>query len=144
MKSLRTFAYAAVLTLSALAATPTPAAAQSVRGTFTLPHEVTWQHSVVPAGDYQFSLEPNGPAAILTLRKTNGAQGGFMILVNDMVSASSADSNRLVLVSRGGKSFVRSLELPKLETTLTFTVPSEGATQELALASDHPASANLR
>jgi hypothetical protein len=43
MRSIRKFAYAAVLTLSIFAAQPTPAAAEDARGTFTLSHEVHFQ-----------------------------------------------------------------------------------------------------
>ena len=63
MKSIRKFAYAAVLTLSALNFAPSLASAQDEGGKFTLPHEVLWQNAVVPAGEYRFSLQPMGPVS---------------------------------------------------------------------------------
>jgi len=144
MKSLRKLAFTAVLTLSALSLMAGAASAQSARGSFTLSHEVHWQNAVVPAGTYNFSLESKGPSELLTLRNISGSRGGFMILVNDVASSRFSDLNRLVVVSRGDKSFVRTLELPEFETVLRFTVPSEGAEKELALASDTPVPTHLR
>src|ERR1022692_4564241 len=56
MKSIRKFVYAAVLVFSALNFAPSLASAQDEGGTFRLPHEVSWQNVMVPAGDYRFSL----------------------------------------------------------------------------------------
>jgi hypothetical protein len=143
MKSLRKFASTAVLTLGTLSLLTGAAFAQSARGSFTLTHEVHWQNAVVPAGSYSFSLEPKGPSELLTLRMVSGGPG-FMILVNDVQSSGFSDMNRLVMVSKGDKGFVRALELPEFETVLHFSVPAEGAEKELALASDTPVPTHLR
>ena len=55
MKSLRKFAFTAVLTLGALSLLPSSASAQSANGSFTLSHDVHWQNAVVPGGTYKFS-----------------------------------------------------------------------------------------
>jgi hypothetical protein len=144
MKSLRKFASTVVLTLGALSILPGAASAQSARGSFTLSHEVHWQNAVVPAGTYNFSLESKGPSELLTLRNISGSRGGFMILVNDVGSSRFSDLNRLVMVSRGDKSFVRTLDLPQFETVLHFSVPAESSDKELALASDTPVPTHLR
>lgn len=144
MKTLRKLASTAVLTLGALSLMPSQASAQSAAGFFTLTHEVHWQNAVVPAGTYRFSLESRGPSELLTLRGTGGTQLGFMMLVSDVAAVRAPGSDRLVLVSRAGKSFVRALELPQFETILSFTVPPEGAEKELALASDTPVPTHLR
>ena len=73
MKSIRRFAYAAVLVLSALNFAPSLASAQDAAGTFTLTHEVRWQNAVVPAGKYRFTIGANGPSEMLTLRKVDGS-----------------------------------------------------------------------
>jgi hypothetical protein len=143
MTSLRKFASTAVLTLGALSLVSTVASAQSARGSFTLPHEVHWQNAVVPAGTYNFSLEPKGPSQLLTLRSLSG-RDGFMIMVNAIGSSRFSDLNRLEVVSRAGKSFVRTMDLPQFETVLHFSVPSESAGKELALASDTPVPTHLR
>jgi hypothetical protein len=144
MKTLRKLASTAVLTLGALSLTPSLASAQSANGKFTLTHEVNWQNAVVPAGTYRFSLESRGPSELLTLRSVGGDKGGFMFLVNDVASSQTSGTDQLVLVTRAGKSFVRTLELPKFETVLHFTVPTENADKEMALASDTPVPTHLR
>lgn len=144
MKSLRKFAAIAVFTLGSLSLLPSTASAQSAAGSFTLSHEVHWQSAVVPAGTYRFSFEPKGASALLTLRNLNGGHESFLMLVNDVRSSRFSDESRLVMVSRAGKSFVSTLELPQFETILHFAVPSEGAEKELALASDIPVPTHLR
>ena len=144
MKSLRNLASTAVLTLGTLSLLPGVASAQLARGSFKLSHEVYWQNAVVPAGTYNFSLDPKGPSELLTLRNVSGGREGFMMLVNDVGSSEFSDVNRLVMVSRGDKSFVRTLELPQFETVLHFSVPAESAEKELALASDTPVPTHLR
>ena len=67
-----------------------------------------------------------------------------MILVNDIDSTKFSDLNRLVIVSREGKSFVRTLELPEFATALHFKVPIASTEKELALASDTPVPTHLR
>jgi hypothetical protein len=140
MKSIRAFAFVFAIALGALA---NIASAQSARGSFTLSHEVHWQNSVVPAGSYQFSLEPRGPSALLMLRSASSTPAAYMILVSGIGSPKSSDSNRLVMVSRAGKSFVRAMDLPDFDTTLHFTVP-ESTEKELVLASDTPVPTHLR
>ncbi len=144
MKTIRKFASAAVLTLGGLSLMPSLASAESANGKFTLTHEVHWQNAVVPAGTYRFSLESRGPSGLLTLRTVDGDKGGFMFLVNDVAASQTSGIDQLVLVSRAGKSFVRTLELPKFETVLHFAVPTENADKEMALASDTPVPTHLR
>jgi hypothetical protein len=124
MKSICNFAYAAVLTLSALNFAPSVASAQDATGTFTLTHKVHWQNAVVPAGTYRFIIEPDGPAAMLTLRNLSGGKS-FMMLVVDSEDSKPKDISQLVLVSRPAGSFVSTLQLPEFGMTLRFAVPSK-------------------
>jgi hypothetical protein len=124
MKSIRKFAYAALLTLSALSFTPNLASAQDEGGTFTLAHEVTWQNVVVPAGDYRFSLLPMGPSKILTLAKTSGNAASFMLLASAIDENSGSEAGRLVIQSRFGKRYVSAMDLPQFEVTLHFAAPA--------------------
>lgn len=120
--------YMAALALSALAFTPRTASAQEMRGSFTLAHEVHWQNTVIPAGDYRFVMKSNSPASVLTLSKISGGQEGYMLLVNDASPSTTAASvSRLLLVSRLEGSFVSAMELPAYGTTLHFAVPTESA-----------------
>ena len=132
MNSIRKFAYATVLTLSALNLAPSLASAQDAAGTFTLSHEVHWQNAVVPAGEYRFTLEPSGPAAMLTLRKISGGGKGFIMMVTDTETSKPSDLSRIVMVSRSSGSFVKEMQLPEFGVTLRFAVPAE--TREVAQA----------
>jgi hypothetical protein len=125
MRSIRRFVYSAVLALSALTFTPSPASAQELHGRFTLSHEVRWQNYAVPAGDYRFEVQPKGPSALLLLRKVSGSGAGFLILANTAESSKPADLDRLVVVARPSGSYVSSMELPGFGETLHFAVPAE-------------------
>ena len=71
--TIRKFAYAALLAVTSLSFVPSPASAQeNARGTFTLTHDVRWQNAMVPAGEYRFSLDADGPASMLVLTKLSG------------------------------------------------------------------------
>ena len=76
MKSIRNFAYASLLTLSALNFVPSLASAQNASGKFKLPHDVRWQNAAIPAGDYKFTVETKGATELLTLSKISGASAG--------------------------------------------------------------------
>lgn len=127
MRSIRKFAYAAVLALSVFTIQPTLAAAEDARGVFTLTHEVHWQNCVFGPGDYSFSIKGDEPRAILMLRELNGNATSAMLLVPDVESSKSDQSSSLVLVSRDGESFVSSMNLPEYNMDLRFLVPTEKA-----------------
>ena len=122
MRSIRKFAYAAVLSLSIFAAQPTPVAAEDVHGAFSLSHEVHWQKVVLRPGDYTFSVTSAGAAQFLTLRRLDGSTGA-VLMVSDVDTPRADEVSRLVLVSRNGQSFVSAMALPDYEMTLRFAVP---------------------
>ena len=124
MKSICKFTYAAALIFSALNFSPSLASAQDDGGTFKLPHEVTWQNVVVPAGDYRFTLQPRGPSEILTITKTTGKPAAFMLFANDIEAGVGSETARLVIESKSGKSYVSAMHLPQFEVTLHFAAPA--------------------
>jgi hypothetical protein len=123
MKSIRNYVYAAALTLSALNFAPSLASAQDDGGRFTLPHEVLWQNTPIPAGDYRFTLQPVGPLEMLKLSKISGTPASFMLMVNDTEATNGSETARLVIRSRPGNSYVSSMTLPQYEVTLHFATP---------------------
>jgi hypothetical protein len=131
MRSIRTFAYAAVLALSIFAIQPTPAAAEDARGSFTLSHEVHLQKIVLRPGDYIFTVKSMGPSEFLVLRGLNGGTDA-MLLATDVESVKPSAANKLVLVSRDGQSFVSTMELPEFDMSLRFAVPPESTPTERA------------
>ena len=142
MISIRRFVYAAALTFSAFTVAPSLASAQEAHGRFVLSHEVHWQSSLVPAGEYEFSFQASGPAELLFVRKLSGSGPGFMMLVNDVTETKPTDTDHLVLVAREGKSFVSAMDLPEAGVTLHFAVPSE--TSQVALAGKPATSTTAR
>lgn len=143
MKSIRKFAYAAVLTLSALNFAPTLASAQDEGGTFTLPHEVRWQNVVVPAGEYRFTLQSMGPSEMLTLVKMTGKPASFMLFASETEDKSGYETGRLVIESKFGKSYVSAMDLPQFEVTLHFAAPANSG-KEVAEMRTASAASSLR
>jgi hypothetical protein len=133
MRSIRKFAYAAVLGLSMFTVQPTLAAAEEAHGSFTLTHEVHWQKCVLSPGEYMFSIKTDGPSELLTLRGINGTGTNAIMMVNDVESSKPDEvSSMLTLVSRNGQSYVSTMALPEYDMTLHFTVPRESASREIA------------
>jgi hypothetical protein len=124
MKSIRQFAYAAVLTLSVLNFAPSLASAQDEGGSFTLAHNVQWQNVVVPAGDYRFTLQPKGPLEMLTLTKITGRPASFMLIAKVSEAAPNSKTGRLVILSTFGDPYVSAMDLPQFEVTLQFAAPA--------------------
>src|SRR5215472_3796346 len=125
MRTIRQHVYAATLMLSAVAVQPSLAVAEEARGAFTLSHDVHLQNTVLPAGEYSFSLRPSGPSEILLLQGTGKTSFSAMVLVNAVETPKPDDTSRLVLVTRNGQSYVSALDLPQYDMLLHFTVPSE-------------------
>ncbi len=136
MTSIRRFVYAAALTLAAFSFAPNLASAQETRGRFVLAHEVHWQKTLLPAGEYEFSFNPGGPSDLLFVRKLSGSGPGFLMLVTDTTETKPSGTDHLLLVAREGKSFVSAMDLPGVGLTLHFAVPSE--TRQVAVADSAP------
>jgi len=136
MTSIRRFVYAAALTLTALSFAPGQAYAQAARGRFVLTHEVHWQKTLLPAGEYEFSFQPDGASEMLFVRKLSSSGPGFLMLVSDVTETKPSGTDHLLLVPREGKSFVSAMDLPEAGVTLHFAVPS--ATRQVAVADPAP------
>ena len=137
MTSIRRFVYAVALTLIAFSFAPNLASAQEARGRFVLTHEVQWQATVLPAGEYEFSFNPDGPDSdMLFVRKLSGPGTGFLMLVTDVTETKPSHADHLFLVAREGKSFVSALDLSEAGVTLHFAVPS--GTRQVAAADTAP------
>jgi len=135
MKTLRNYVYAALLAASALSFTPSLASAQErAYGKFTLTHDVHWQNALVPAGDYRFSIDSEGPSGMLTLSKLSGARTGFLFMVHDTDQSKPSDLSRLVLQTTPEGSYVSAMQLPEFGVTLNFAVPSLTTEKQMARA----------
>jgi len=135
MTSIRKFVFAALLAASALSLAPTVASAQQpAHGKFTLTHEVYWGSAKVPAGQYEFSFDPENASPVLTLSKLSGVPRSFLTLVPSTEACKPSDVNRLVLESTPEGSYVSEMQLPQFGMTLEFAVPSHIAEKQMAKA----------
>jgi hypothetical protein len=133
MTSIRNFAYAALLAFTALNLAPTLASAQEpASGKFTLTHEVHWGNAKVPAGDYEFSFDPDTTAPMLHLSKLSGARAGYMLLVPVTGQAKSSGVSQLLLQPTPDGSYVSAMQLPDFGMTLYFTVPAHSTAKQIA------------
>jgi hypothetical protein len=139
MTSIRKFACASLLALTALTFAPGSASAQEpARGKFTLTHEVHWAGATVPAGDYKFSFDPNGTSRTMYLSRTDGDRAGYLLLVPTTEDAKPADQSQLILSVTNDGSYVSAMQLPEFGMTLHFAVPSHPAVRQVAKAATGP------
>jgi hypothetical protein len=125
MTTIRKFVYATLLAAAALNIAPALASAEEpARGKFTLTHDVRWGTAKVPAGEYEFSYDPDSLTPVLTLKKIDGVRTGFMLLVTTTNESKPSDLSRLMLESTPDGSYVTAMQLPDCGMTLHFTVPS--------------------
>jgi hypothetical protein len=104
---------------------PTLASAEEpARGKFTLTHDVRWGNAKVPAGEYEFSYDPDSLTPVLTLKKIDGARTGFMLLVSNTEESKSSGLSRLMLEPTTDGSYVSAMQLPDCGMTLHFAVPT--------------------
>jgi len=134
MNSFRKYLYAALLAFTTLNIAPSTVFAQeTAHGRFTLPHDVRWENAVVPAGDYQFSIESD-PIEVLRLDKISGPRAGFMFLIHDEEPAKPDDISRLLLEKTRTGSYVTAMQLPEFGMTLNFTLPASATEKQMAKA----------
>lgn len=130
MTSLRQLGYAVLLAASILNYAPNLAAAEEpARGRFTLTHDVRWENTTVPAGDYEFSYDPNNVSPVLTITKVSGLRASFMLMVPIREESKSMDSNRILLETSPEGSYVSALQLPESGVTLRFEAPRTAVKQ---------------
>lgn len=134
----RKYFYIALLALSTLNFAPATAAQTSMRGKFTLPHAVHWENAIVPAGDYQFSLDSD-TIEVLRLDELNGAHAGFTFVVREEAAAERKEVSRIMLETTSEGSYVTALQLPAYGKMLNFNVPAS-VTKKLAAKAASPPS----
>lgn len=123
MKMINKGIWAFALTLAAFNFGQGIAVAQEpVAGKFTLPHDVHWQSAIVPAGDYAFSVQPRN---LVVLRKISNRPTTFVLMGQDAEPAKPSAESNLLLVSRAGNTFVKSMQVPESGLLLNFTVPRD-------------------
>jgi hypothetical protein len=105
--------------------------AQTLAAKFTLPFEVHWGKSVLPAGDYTISM--NSLANVALVRSANGNTVGFTPI--PIQAKSDKGATALFVMVRGNEHLVRSLNLPTRGVSLIYP-PATSAQRELLANAD--------
>jgi hypothetical protein len=126
------FAVAVLVTcgFAAAANAQTSNVPQTVAVKFTLPFEVYWGKSVLPAGRYTMLMDASHPAALI--QPENGKTAFFTpIPIRD---GSHKGPAALVVVVRGNERMVRSLNLPGHDMSLIYQPATLAESEILAKA----------
>lgn len=136
MKKVHTLQYPTSwkLFLSVLLATCAFAAAAyaqpSFLGKFTLPYEVHWSQSVLPAGVYYIRMESEAGRALVS-----SASGSWAMYTNPTIIADSKQAGAfLTITTTGNERRVRSLNLPQIGKSVIFAPLTPNEKEELAKA----------
>jgi len=134
MTAIRKFVYAALLAVTAVSfASGVASAQESAHGKFKLSHDVLWGTAKIPAGEYEFTVVPNGVSPVLTLNKISGERAGYIVLVLSTETSKHSDGSMLVLANTPEGSYVKAMQLPDFGMTLDFNVP-RAAEKQIAKA----------
>ena len=118
----------AAIGLFSVAASALPAVAQeAVRGHFTLPHQVRWQNTNLPAGEYTFSLPSLAPFSAMTL---TGPNGSIFELARVYSDHRFNGPSVLILEQRDGISYVSQMNLSEVSVQINYTVPKQSRRDE--------------
>lgn len=135
MMTIRKFVYAALLAVTSLNFAPSLASAQeAAHGKFTLTHDVHWGYATLPAGEYEFSFDPNGTSRMLALNKLSAPRTGFLLPVFDLEDAKSSDTSVLRLESTPAGSYVSEMLLPQFGMAVHFAAPPHSTERQVATA----------
>jgi hypothetical protein len=118
--------------LLATCAVAAAANAQTVSAKFTLPYEVHWSRSVLPAGNY--TIRMNSSADVILFRSADGKTQGF----TPIPAKASSDKGpaALLVMIYGRERVVRSLNLPSRGISLVYS-PATSAEREMLAKADH-------
>jgi len=97
-------------------------AVTAYQGKFTLPFEVYWGGSTLPAGDYTFELaSPTSPYTLYI----HGQKANAIIRAVSADSGALASSAQLDLVDISDVHTIKAFEAPDLGVTFTYFTPKE-------------------
>src|ERR1700686_724764 len=102
--------------IATLAFGATTKAQPAFEGKFVLPHEVRWNHAVLPAG--QYSIEIASTEAPVVLR--SASTGKSYNTSTPMMADAEKGATRLNITNFGNERRVRSLNLPQIGKALVF------------------------
>jgi hypothetical protein len=108
----------------------TAKAQSTFEGKFVLPHEVRWNHAVLPAGEYSIQIDSTRDPVVLHSTSTNES---YFTSV-PMMASGEKGAARLNITNLGNESRVRSLNVPAIGKTLIFDPLTKTEKEMLAKA----------
>ena len=100
-------------------------------GTFTLPYEVHWGGTVLPAGPYSINMESAQQAAIV--RSANGKINTFL-RIPVIADPEKGTGTYLTIVHRGNESRIQALNAPQMGKMLIYEPLTKAEREELTKA----------
>jgi hypothetical protein len=124
MTAIRRFSFLQALALSVLALglSATPAAAQSVTGTFKLPMAAKWGTSFLPAGEYSYSAEISNGMPIVTVRSVD-TKWAQMFLAQSVSAEDDSKPATLELTRQGDTLYVSSISARGMGLVFNYALP---------------------
>jgi hypothetical protein len=104
-------------------------------GKFVLPHEVRWNHAVLPAGEYSIQIDSVGAPVVLYSAGT----GTSFNTSAPMIADAEKGATRLNITNFGNERRVRSLNLPQIGKALVFDPLTKTEKEMLAKAGGNDA-----
>jgi hypothetical protein len=108
--------------------------AQAAQGKFNLPFEARWGRSILPPGNYSFTLDTTAGSGQIVLLN---AERKAVFVPNNAATSTGKQSehSELIITRRGAKAIVRALHLGDLGVTLYYA-PPKGEPTVIAEAPD--------
>jgi hypothetical protein len=98
------------------------------RGSFTLPYEVRWNNTLLPAGDYTFRMESTSLPARMVLA---GPKGTIMINALTVFDHKTNQHSALTVERRAGMRYVHELYLADYGRHISYWAPKLPSNEKL-------------
>jgi hypothetical protein len=131
--SIRTILAAAVLMAVPAGAVAVHAQDNSVSAKFTLPYQVRWNKTVLPAGEYTINFRSQNRAAVI--RPVHGTQA-FLTGVPMVGESNNKEDAGILVTNSAGQHIVRSMNLPELGVRYVFSPIPDTEREETAKAGE--------
>jgi hypothetical protein len=124
MKGLCRYSHVVLLLLGLLSSTVVPITthAGNILGRFTLTTEARWGNTVLPPGEYTYSVAANAVMPIVIVRSVRGDLGAFVVPVT-ISDAREGEPDKLVLEKTNGGMVVTSLYVKDMRVIFHYRVP---------------------
>lgn len=125
----------ALFALLTSCAVPITANAETFHGTFTLPYEVHWGRTVLPAGNYSITMEEfNAPVIV---RSASGK--GHLVSTFPVTDDALEGGCFLSIDYKAGRRIVRYMNMPTLGKVLIYEPLTRREREEIARGGQQPA-----